>query len=70
MKDDEAGLAPDRSPLNIMEKVSYWSRTVMVPLFVLCTLKPSAANPRNVDIRELFITPPEEETTISPCDPV
>lgn len=44
-----------------LEKVSYWSRTVMVPLFVLCTLKPRAANPRNVDIRELFTVPPESE---------
>jgi squalene-hopene/tetraprenyl-beta-curcumene cyclase len=42
-------------------KVSYWSRTVMVPLFILCSLKPKAANPRKVNIRELFVTPPEEE---------
>ena len=33
----------------------------MVPLFVLCTLKAKAANPRAIDIRELFVTPPEEE---------
>ncbi len=44
-----------------MDKVSYWSRTVMVPLLVLASLKPKAANPRGVDIRELFTTPPEEE---------
>jgi squalene-hopene/tetraprenyl-beta-curcumene cyclase len=44
-----------------LEKVSYWSRTVMVPLFILCTRKPVARNPRNVHIRELFTTPPEEE---------
>jgi squalene-hopene/tetraprenyl-beta-curcumene cyclase len=42
-------------------KVSYWSRTVMVPLSVLTTLKPRAANPRDVHVRELFVTPPEEE---------
>ncbi len=42
-------------------KVSYWSRTVMVPLFILTTLKPRARNPRQVDIRELFTTPPEQE---------
>ncbi len=42
-------------------KVSYWSRTVMVPLFILTTLKPLAINPRGVDILELFTTPPEEE---------
>ena len=44
-----------------LDKVSYWSRTVMVPLFILCTRKPRAKNPRNVDIRELFTTPPEQE---------
>ena len=44
-----------------LDKVSYWSRTVMVPLFILCTRKPLAKNPRNVHIRELFTTPPEQE---------
>jgi squalene-hopene/tetraprenyl-beta-curcumene cyclase len=38
----------------------------MVPLFVLCTLKPKARNPRNVHIRELFVTPPEEERNYFP----
>ena len=27
-------------------KVSYWSRTVMVPLLVLCTCRAQAKNPR------------------------
>ena len=44
-----------------LTKVSYWSRTVMVPLTILCSLKARARNPRNVDIRELFVTPPEQE---------
>ena len=44
-----------------LDKVSYWSRTVMVPLFILCSRKPLAKNPRNVQIRELFTTPPELE---------
>jgi squalene-hopene/tetraprenyl-beta-curcumene cyclase len=44
-----------------LDKVSYWSRTVMVPLFVLCSRKPVAKNPRGVHIRELFTTPPEKE---------
>ncbi|HVC49782.1 MAG TPA: squalene--hopene cyclase [Burkholderiales bacterium] len=35
-------------------KVASWSRTVMVPLFILCTLKPHARNPRKIDVRELF----------------
>jgi len=44
-----------------LSKVSYWSRTVMVPLFILVSLKPRAANPSAIGIRELFVTPPEEE---------
>jgi squalene-hopene/tetraprenyl-beta-curcumene cyclase len=40
-------------------KVSYWSRTVMVPLFVLMALKPRARNPRRVTIEEIFCRPPE-----------
>ncbi|HHJ38212.1 MAG: squalene--hopene cyclase [Methylothermaceae bacteria B42] len=44
-----------------LSKVSYWSRTVMVPLFILCTLKVKARNPKGIDIRELFTVPPEEE---------
>jgi squalene-hopene/tetraprenyl-beta-curcumene cyclase len=44
-----------------LDKVSYWSRTVMVPLFILCTRKPLAKNPRKVDIRELFSVVPERE---------
>jgi squalene-hopene/tetraprenyl-beta-curcumene cyclase len=44
-----------------LDKVSYWSRAVMVPLFILCTKKPVAKNPRGVHIRELFTTPPELE---------
>ena len=56
----EAMLLPKWAPFNIY-KVSYWSRTVMVPLLVLATLKPLARNPRGVDIKELFVVPPEEE---------
>ena len=33
----------------------------MVPLFILCTRKPVAKNPRDVHIRELFTTAPEKE---------
>ena len=42
-----------------ISKVSYWSRTVMVPLLVLMALKPAARNPRNIAIAELFATKPE-----------
>ena len=38
----------------------------MVPLSILCTLKARAVNPRKVQIRELFITPPEEEKNYFP----
>ena len=44
-----------------LDKVSYWSRTVVVPLLVLAALRPVARNPRGVDIRELFLVPPERE---------
>ena len=43
-----------------LSKVSYWSRTVMVPLLVLMALRPRARNPRGVGIPELFRTPPEQ----------
>ena len=41
-----------------LSKVSYWSRTVMVPLLVLMTLRPQARNPRAIAVPELFRTPP------------
>ncbi|MFO1153462.1 MAG: squalene--hopene cyclase [Rhodospirillales bacterium] len=56
----EAVLLPKWAPFHL-DKVSYWSRTTMVPLFVVAALKPKAANPRGVGIRELFTTPPEKE---------
>ena len=43
-----------------LRKVSYWSRTVIVPLLVLMALRPRARNPRGVHIQELFRTPPEQ----------
>ncbi|ATJ89594.1 squalene--hopene cyclase [Acetobacter senegalensis] len=39
--------------------MSYWSRTVVAPLLVLAALKPIAINPRQIHVRELFVTPPE-----------
>jgi squalene-hopene/tetraprenyl-beta-curcumene cyclase len=56
----EIMLLPKWFPFHL-DKVAYWSRTVMVPLFILCTRKPVAKNPRKVDIRELFVTAPEKE---------
>lgn len=49
-----------------LSKISYWSRTVMVPLSILCTLKAKAGNPRNVNIHELFTVPPEQEKNYFP----
>jgi squalene-hopene/tetraprenyl-beta-curcumene cyclase len=37
-----------------LSKVSYWSRTVIVPLLVLMAKKPRARNPRGISVKELF----------------
>ncbi len=54
----EIMLLPGWSPFHIA-KVSYWSRTVLVPLLVLMAMRPRARNPQGVTIRELFVEPPE-----------
>jgi squalene-hopene/tetraprenyl-beta-curcumene cyclase len=46
-------LLPQWFPFHV-SRVSYWSRTVLVPLLVLHALKPRARNPRGVTIDELF----------------
>ncbi|MDO9049311.1 MAG: squalene--hopene cyclase [Methylobacter sp.] len=56
----EIMLLPKWFPFHL-DKVSYWSRTVMVPLFILCTYKVKARNPRKIDVAELFVTPPDKE---------
>jgi squalene-hopene/tetraprenyl-beta-curcumene cyclase len=56
----EIMLLPRWFPFHL-NKVAYWSRTVMVPLFILCTLKTVAKNPLKVGVGELFRTPPDEE---------
>jgi squalene-hopene/tetraprenyl-beta-curcumene cyclase len=61
----ECLLMPRWFPFHL-SKVSYWSRTVMVPLFVLYTFKARARNPKQVSIRELFITDPWQETDYLP----
>ncbi len=55
----EIMLLPKWFPFHI-GKVSYWSRTVIAPLLILMAKKPQAKNPRGVDIRELFVEPPEK----------
>src|SRR5580693_9433575 len=54
----EIMLLPRWFPFHL-NKVSYWARTVLVPLLVLQALKPRPANPRGVTIAELFVAPPE-----------
>jgi squalene-hopene/tetraprenyl-beta-curcumene cyclase len=56
----EIMLFPTWFPFHL-DKISYWSRTVMVPLFILCTLRATAKNPNNISILELFVTHPDEE---------
>jgi len=43
-----------------LDKISYWARTVVVPLTVLNALKPRARNPKGIGIPELFTIPPED----------
>ena len=55
----EIMLLPRWFPFHL-SKVSYWSRTVIVPLLILMALKPQARNPKGVDIRELFREEPHK----------
>ena len=55
----EIMLLPRWFPFHL-DKVSYWSRTVIVPLLVLMALRPRARNPRGVHVPELFRTPPAQ----------
>jgi squalene-hopene/tetraprenyl-beta-curcumene cyclase len=54
----EIMLLPRWFPFHL-NKISYWARTVLVPLLVLQALKPKPANRRGVRIPELFVAPPE-----------
>ncbi|MGZ5842060.1 MAG: squalene--hopene cyclase, partial [Xanthobacteraceae bacterium] len=53
----EIMLFPKWFPFHL-DKISYWSRTVIVPLLVLMALKPRARNPKNIRIDELFLDSP------------
>jgi squalene-hopene/tetraprenyl-beta-curcumene cyclase len=46
-------LLPRWFPVHL-SKMSYWARTVIVPLLVLCARQPLAKNPRGIHIYELF----------------
>ena len=61
----EIVLLPRWFPFHLF-KVSYWSRTVMVPLFILYTFKARARNPKKISIRELFDRDPWEQTDYFP----
>src|SRR5271170_1844894 len=47
-------LLPRWFPIHL-SKMSYWARTVIVPLLVLAAKKPLARNPRGVHVGELFV---------------
>jgi len=53
----EIVLLPKWFPFHL-DKISYWSRTVIVPLLVLMAKKPLARNAKGVRIDELFLDPP------------
>jgi squalene-hopene/tetraprenyl-beta-curcumene cyclase len=55
----EIMLLPKWFPFHL-DKISYWSRTVIVPLLVLMAKKPRARNPKGVNVAELFLEPPKE----------
>ena len=55
----EIMLLPKWFPFHL-DKISYWSRTVIVPLLVLMAKKPRARNPKEVGVAELFLEPPRQ----------
>jgi squalene-hopene/tetraprenyl-beta-curcumene cyclase len=55
----EIMLLPTWFPFHL-DKISYWSRTVIVPLLVLMAKKPRARNPKALSVAELFLEPPTE----------
>lgn len=47
-------LLPRWFPIHLT-KMSYWARTVIVPLLVLAAKRPLAQNPRDIHVRELIV---------------
>jgi squalene-hopene/tetraprenyl-beta-curcumene cyclase len=64
----ELALAPRWFPVNLY-RMSYWSRTVIVPLLVLMNLRPKARNPRGVTVRELFKPAAKSKRISNTADP-
>ncbi len=58
-------LLPRWFPIHL-SKMSYWARTVIVPLLVLAAKQPIARNPRNIHVPELFV---EGVPVVSPRAP-
>ncbi|MGB7100838.1 MAG: squalene--hopene cyclase [Xanthobacteraceae bacterium] len=54
----EIMLLPKWFPFHL-DKISYWSRTVIVPLLVMMAMKARARNAKGVRIDELFLEPPD-----------
>src|ERR1044071_9542744 len=65
----EIMLLPGWFPFHL-DKVSYWTRTVLVPLLVRMALPPTGLNTRGITICQLFTVPPHEvQDWISPPTP-
>ena len=60
----EITLLPKWFPIHL-DKISYWARTVIVPLLVLRKLRPRAVNPRGITLDELFLQPPATITKLA-----
>ncbi len=54
---------PNWSPFSL-QKISYWSRTVLVPLLIILHRKPIANNPTGRNISELFVNRRSEKMFI------
>ena len=62
-------LAPRWFPITL-SKMSYWARTVVVPLLVLAALKPVARNAKGVLVDELYTGAAVQPTTKADTTPV
>ena len=62
-------LLPRWFPIHLT-KMSYWARTVIVPLLVLQALRPRAKNPRGVRVDELFVAVRSRATRASQGKPL
>lgn len=51
----EVIMLPRWFPINL-SRMSYWARTVIVPLLVLARIRARASNPRKIGMQELFAT--------------